>query len=199
MKPALVVLAAGASERLGRNKALVRLGDSTILEQHLAAGSGLDDVPPLVVTGKYHEEIAAHVVDRAECVFNPNWSEGRTGGIRLARERRPGRALLLAPVDVPAVPREVFDALCARWLEAGAPENGWLAPSFEGRFGHPVVVGPALLERISEQDADLPLKTLRVQAEPLLALACDSAAILNDLDTPEDLRALERDSDGRFT
>lgn len=196
MKPALVVLAAGASTRLGRNKALVEFDGHSVIEHHLRAGSSLDEVQPVVITGKFDEEIRVHVAERARCVHNAAWEAGRTGGVRLAHRELSERDLLLAPVDVPLVPESVFRDLVREWLDAGSPSLGWLAPRHvgaaegSGRFGHPLIVGRDLLERISEADADRPLRFLRDSAEPLLSLDCDSPAILNDLDTPEDLARL---------
>lgn len=189
MKPALVLLAAGASRRLGTCKALCDLDGRTPLERLLAAGSVLDDGPALVITGAHQREISgagAH----AELAHNEHWEQGRTGGVLLARERRPGRDLCLAPVDAPLVPRSVFAALAAAWEAAGAPANGWLAPRFEGRHGHPVLVGRGLLGTLDPDAPGRPLSHLRQAADPLLAVEVPHAEILDDLDTPEDLERL---------
>ena len=58
VKPALVVLAAGASRRLGECKALVDLNGSSPLERLLRAGGPASHGPVLVVTGAHHGEIA---------------------------------------------------------------------------------------------------------------------------------------------
>ncbi len=200
----LVVLAAGASERLGTCKALVPLalpsGTTTPLEHLLTAGAGLCD-RPLVVTGKHHDEIARALDalgrDDVELVRNADWERGRTGGLALAHARHPASALCVAPVDVPLVEPAVFATLAASWERAGAPARGWLAPCIvapEGppRFGHPVVVGPGLAHGLVDLDPDAPLRRLRERAEPLLAAPVDDRGILDDLDEPTDLAALLR-------
>jgi len=188
--PDLVLLAAGASERLGTCKALVKLGGATPLERLLRAGAGLDEAPALVVTGAAHREIARRVPERCEVLFNPEWASGRTGGVALAARHRPGRDLCLAPVDVPLVPAEVFEALAERWAAAGAPERGWLAPRRGERHGHPVIVGRALLGELAGFGPDRPLRELRALAVPLLSLEVAAEEILDDLDGPEDLAEL---------
>ncbi|NOT29945.1 MAG: NTP transferase domain-containing protein [Planctomycetes bacterium] len=194
---ALVVLAAGASARLGEPKALVRLvpGPSgTALEILLAAGAALGDPLPLVVGGAAHAQLSGVVPSGVELVHNRAWSTGRTSSVRCGMELRPGRDLCLAPVDVPLVPAGVFAALGAEWRRQGRPERGWLAPFVERagvrRFGHPVLVGRGLLLELKAFPPERPLHALRAQASPLLALAVDSEAVLDDLDTPFDLERL---------
>jgi len=199
VKPGLVVLAAGASTRLGCCKVLVRLGERTVLERLLAAGACLDELPPLVVTGADHEAISSAVPEGCDVLHNPAWARGRSGGVLLAHRRRPQRALCLAPADVPLVGAAVFDALARKWEELGAPETGWLAPRLEapthpghGRHGHPVVLGPALLASLEGREPGLSLRELRPQARPLAAVGVGDPGILDDLDRPGDLERLAR-------
>lgn len=191
MKPTLVILAAGASRRLGETKALASIGGRTVLERLLAAGAQLRDTP-LVITGADHEAIAAALPEHVECARNAHWHRGRTGGVQLAAKLRPGCDLCLAPVDVPLVPRDVFEALGAAWSAAGHPPRGWLAPAVEGRFGHPVVLGRELLEALISFDPDRSLRELRSLADPLIAVETPHRAVLDDLDTPADLASLRR-------
>jgi CTP:molybdopterin cytidylyltransferase MocA len=195
--PALVVLAAGASTRLGEPKALAELAPGpggTALELLLAAGAALGDARPLVVTGRDHAAIAARLPSGVELAHNSTWSSGRTGSVQLACALRPARDLCIAPVDVPLVPAAVFAALAAEWRARGAPPRGWLAPCVarDGvqRFGHPVLAGRALLAELKDFPPASPLARLRAAADPLWALPVASAAILDDLDTPADLARL---------
>jgi molybdenum cofactor cytidylyltransferase len=190
VKPALVILAAGKSSRLGQCKALASIAPENALELLVRSGAAFDAIPPLVVSGADHALIASALPRGVEIAFNERWERGRTGGIQLAARVRAGFDLCLAPVDVPLVPREVFDALAQAWVEAGSPARGWLAPRCARGFGHPIVVGRALLEEISGLDPDEPLSSLRKRAEPLAAIEVLSDAILDDLDTPEDLERM---------
>lgn len=201
MKPALAILAAGASRRLGQCKALVEWSGETTLERLVAAARAFDAVAPLVVTGADHDAISRRLPPGVEVVRNEAWARGRTGSVRCARDARPGFDLCLAPVDTPLVPAEVFDTLLAAWLERDSPAEGWLAPraaTEPARFGHPVIAGRALLARLDELSDDAPLRELRRFASPLWSVPTARSAILDDLDTSADLqhlRSRERTAD----
>ncbi len=191
--PALAILAAGASRRLGQCKALVEWKGLTTLERLARAGACFASAPPMVVSGAHHEAIAARASAGIEVVRNPAWELGRLGSVRVARDARAGFDLCLAPVDTPLVEREVFEQLARAWREAGAPAEGWLAPCTAGvppRYGHPIVVGRALLAKLEQLAPSQSLRDLRALARPLLAVVTSSRAILDDLDTPEDLSRL---------
>jgi molybdenum cofactor cytidylyltransferase len=204
VRPALVILAAGASSRLGRCKALVTLGGVSVLARLSAAGAGVDEGRALLVAGEQHAQLVAAAPAGVRVLENRDWREGRTGTVRLAHRALPERALLLAPVDVPLVPARVFEALAQSWDELGDPPLGWLAPRLasadqvlHGRYGHPVVLGRALLDRLDLLGASTPLMELRGWARPLASIEVFDPEVLDDLDTPEDLARLEKRLEAR--
>ena len=196
--PAFVILAAGASTRLGEHKALAELRGEPAIAHLLRAGLALEDPAPLVITGADEGAIertlrALSVGDRLspELVHNPNWSDGRGSGLMLAASLRAGRDLCVAPVDCPLVSPQVFEALGRAWAEAGRPSRGWLGPRLgtdpSAPHGHPVLLGRELL---SEWDGQESLRDLRQKALPLLSVAVEDPAILDNLDRPADLERL---------
>lgn len=201
MKARLVVLAAGASSRLGTCKALVDIGGRSPLERWIAAGRAFDPAP-LVVTGAHHDEIARAVFTSGvsagvELARNADWAAGRLGSVAVAVHARAGCDLCLAPVDVPLVEEEVLRALFAAWSDAGNPARGWLAPfSIDERggraYGHPFLIGRELAAHAATLRKDLPLREVRALADPLLSIQVDSASILDDLDDLADLERLRR-------
>jgi CTP:molybdopterin cytidylyltransferase MocA len=192
---ALVILAAGASSRLGQCKALVPITPRSPLDLLLDAGAVLGGPQPIVITGADHDSISAAAGARAEVALNPDWREGRSGGVLLAARLRPGHDLCIAPVDTPLVPSEVFAALARAWRLAGSPAQGWAAPWVQAEtgtraFGHPVLLGRGLAARVAETGSQAPLRALRALADPLLAVEVTAREILDDLDHPEHLREL---------
>ena len=210
---ALVVLAAGASLRLGEPKALVDLGGASALARLLDAAQSLwlGDVPadlPVVVTGAHHDPIHRHLLHlgaagrtRARALYHPAWATGRTGGLALAQRQLLGRPLCVAPVDVPLVGGPVFAALAEEFLRAGCPARGWLAPAVRDggrlRVGHPILLGAELAAELGGMGPDEPLRHLRDRAEPRWTLLVDDPAVLDDLDEPRDLERMRQRLVGR--
>ncbi len=102
---------------------------------------------------------------------------------------------------MPLVRATTIVAIVQEWDRLGSPPGGWMAPvlsetcaaedgSPTARYGHPVVIGAALAAAVQSLAPDEPLRALRAQATRLLAAQVDDRAILDDLDTREDLAAL---------
>jgi molybdenum cofactor cytidylyltransferase len=189
---ALVLLAAGQSKRLGQCKALVDLAGQTPLERLIEAGRSISSAQPLVISGADHEKIAKGLPAKCELLLNPDWEMGRSGGVALAAAARAGFDLCIAPVDVPLVPRAVFWAMQNAWQACGSPERGWLAPCFEGRHGHPILIGRALARELAGWEADRPLRELRAKADPELSIGTPHMEVLDDLDRNSDLKSLRQ-------
>ncbi len=198
MTLAPVILAAGASRRLGEPKALADLGGQSVLERLSGALGGISS-RPLVITGCHDQEIRHHALRLAltvEVAFNPSWADGRTSGVALAAGQRPGADLLICPADVPLVGAPLMEALATRWQELGCPGAGWLAPStvLPGsrgrRYGHPIILGADLAALASGLSPDASLRSLRDRAAPIATVETADLGIHDDLDTPEDLRRL---------
>jgi molybdenum cofactor cytidylyltransferase len=200
VKPALVILAAGKSERLGEPKALCAFGDRNALERLLDAGASVCHGPPLVVIGAHADQIAARTPLSVELARHAEWARGRTSSLKLARRLRPDRDLLVAPVDVPLVERAVFEAIVDAWSKARQPAEGFLAPcvalsrlprdGISRRHGHPVLVGRRLALELETLSDDAPLSALRERARPRFDVDVSSMRILDDLDSPLDLERL---------
>lgn len=202
MTLALVVLAGGASARLGEPKALVDLAGASPLVRLLTAGLAAEPEAVLVVLGRDLAAGSAAVAALLQygaypgptprVVENAAWQAGRLGSVAAAARALPGVDMLVAPVDVPLVTGGTFRTLGQAWRAAGAPDEGWLAPCHRGRHGHPVVLGRTLAARAAGTAPDVPLRTLRAGARPLFEAETADEGVLDDLDTPEDLAALRR-------
>jgi CTP:molybdopterin cytidylyltransferase MocA len=197
VKPALVVPAAGASRRLGECKATVELGGRAAILHLLESAACLDEHAPLVVVGPDAERIEACLPPGVECLRNPDWEAGRTGGIALAARARAGLDLVLAPVDCPLVPPCVFRELLEAWTAAGAPRRGWLSPRHArtdglSRHGHPLFLGRELAATCGILAPGDSLRLLRDRADPRIGLDVSAVEVLDRLDEPSDLERLRR-------
>jgi len=140
-----LVLAAGASTRLGQPKQLLPLGPTTLLGAvvgHASAATALDQV--VVVIGGAAAEVRERVnFGSATVVENPEFGDGcassyRTG-IAALDPRAEAVAVLLG--DQPDVTGSVIDEVVAEWRRAPAPIV--LAFDFDTRIRNVLAVVPA--------------------------------------------------------
>ena len=130
MRVGAVVLAAGASTRLGRPKQLATLAGVRLLERSVRVATAAGCAPVVVVLGAAAEEIArACDLGAALVVRNDDWAEGMASSIRVgigALVELEGAIVMTC--DQPAVTAEHLRALM------GASR---VASSYAGRRGVP--------------------------------------------------------------
>jgi putative acetyltransferase len=195
-----VVLAAGASSRMGAPKAAltfeprdpVRGRTTTALGLVLEACSAALLAEPIVVTGAHAAIARSAAGDRpARLVDNPRWADGRATSIRAGLDAVRTDAALVWPVDVPLPGAKVVRTL----LTARAADPGKLAwvPSFADRRGHPLLIARAAFPRFTALAPDASARDVvrALAAEGALAhVAVDDESVLLDMNTPSEHAAL---------
>jgi CTP:molybdopterin cytidylyltransferase MocA len=192
MSSAGVVLAAGASRRMGRAKQLLPVGGRPLLEGVVASAcaSSLDDV--LVVLGARADEILAAVdLGRARVVHNPEHAVGMSTSLRVGMAALgPGvdRAVVILG-DQPAISAELLDRLLDMQERSGLPAA---ALSFGGLLHPPVVLARELWGDLESLEGDVGCRAV-IRAHPELVAALPAEGDLHhpvDVDTPEDYARL---------
>ncbi|MDE0858102.1 MAG: NTP transferase domain-containing protein [Candidatus Poseidoniaceae archaeon] len=182
--PALV-LAAGASERLGQPKALVEVGSTTLVG--LAVRRLLDAgcAPVVVVTRQsLHFDVMKEALN-ATVVVNKEPENGRTGTVQcgllslMGDKGRTPRRVLIAPVDRPGWTTEHARSLIQ--------QNTTSTLAFQGRAGHPLLLHAPDIEAVLSAPPETPLRNL---FKPELIEATAPHIGLN-IDTPVDLVLLK--------
>lgn len=144
-----LLLAAGAGRRYGLPKALARDDDGTSWLLR-AVGTLRPCRPITVVLGAEAEAAAALLPMSVNRVLAADWEEGMGASLRAGldflRESDPASAAALVTlVDLPDVSLEVTARLCEALADleaAGADPSGvLLRASYDGKPGHPVVLG----------------------------------------------------------
>ena len=191
-----LVPAAGKSMRMGRPKLTLPLGGRTVIEHVVAAlkAAGLGRV--LVVVGPHGAALAelAGAAGAEVLVLAEETADMRAtveAGLRWIEERCAGD-WLLAPADHPTLDAGVV----RRLLEARAqhPEASVIVPTFAGRRGHPTLIAWKHVAGMRALPGESGLNVyLRRQAAETLEVAVTTAAVLCDLDTPEDYERLLRE------
>lgn len=120
MGVAAVVLAAGASKRLGEPKQLVMLGGGTLLERAVRVAREAGCSPVVVVVGaEYVQVLANSVLGDAVPVINDKWEEGMASSIRLGVRTlefvaKNAEGVLLMTCDQPAITVKHLSRLMVR-------------------------------------------------------------------------------------
>lgn len=203
-----LILAAGESRRMGSPKALLPYGSArgegdatTFLEHLLHVFAGSKAAPVLVVLGhdasRIREALAGTGTGTAaRFVLNDRYREGMLSSIRAGIDALealddPGlEGVLVHPVDIPSVSREVVDLVIERFEQTRPPI---VLPVHAGRRGHPVLFARGVFDEIRR--APEPVGARQVvwdHGADLLEVDVGDPGIHRDVDTPEDFRRFRR-------
>lgn len=153
----IVILAAGASTRLGEPKQLLKYNDVTLMQHALdeALAAGAQKV--FVVLGSGGEEIAGQINKKqANILFNKNWEEGIASSIREGLQQS---LLLSANVDVlilmvcdqPYVNAALLKNLVNEYIESGKPI---VASQYKDTLGTPVLFHKSFFPQLLKLKGD---------------------------------------------
>lgn len=194
-----VLPAAGKSSRMGRPKLALPLGERTILEHVVAALRQAEIEHILVLIAPQVTELAdlAESAGAYVCRMETETS-GMRGtverGLRWLEERfgpRPDDTWLLVPADHPALDASIVSQLES--AHAAHPHFSIVLPTYRGRRGHPTLFAWKHVAAIRAWPAELGLNTyVRRHAAETLEVPVDNAAVLWDMDTPEDYQWLRQ-------
>lgn len=200
MNAAGLLLAAGASSRMGKPKALLPFGGETVIERGVRNfhAAGIERV--VVVLGCWEKEIRRACPDlfsgKVEAALNPQPELGMLSSVQCglrAAAKLGVEAVLLALLDQPFVSPLVY-----RQTLEGCQTKPVSIPQYKGRRGHPIAMSMRLAEEALAMNPER--QTLRdfVRAEPgrVQRVPVEENAILRDMDAPaeyhKELRRLQQ-------
>ena len=188
---ALLLLAAGASTRMGRPKQLLPYHGRTLLRYAAETAVASACAPIVLVTGALHKELLAEVAGMPiQAVHNAEWETGMASSIRTGlaalAETRPA-AVLVMLTDQPLVTPELLRELIARQQQTQALI---VAAAYGDTLGVPAVFAqtllPELLQLHGQQGAGRLIASLGAAVEGV-----PFPAGLVDVDTPADYARLQ--------
>ena len=191
-----VVLAAGTSSRMGRNKLFLPLGGTSVLRRAVANAlkAGLD--PVLVVLGHESDRALAEL-QGVPCtpVLNQDYARGMNTSVRAGISAVPpdasGAVVMLA--DMPFVTAGMLRALVERYRAAEAP----LVVSTYGEvLAPPILYGRPLFDELRGLDGDgCGKRVVKAHRAEAIEMPWPPAA-LADLDVPDDVERVRTRIEG---
>lgn len=185
-----LVLAAGAGRRFGGPKALVRLGGQLLVERVCGTLADGGCAPVVVVLGARADDIRA-AADLPDTVDNPDWTEGMGSSLRVGLGALPvdAGAVVVALVDQPLVGAEAVRRLSAAW-RGGAVAA---VASYDGRPRNPVLLDRSVFVDVAASaQGDVGARAwLRTHPDVVVTVPCGDTGTARDIDTPDDLAAVE--------
>ena len=194
MPVAAIILAAGASRRLGQPKQLVAYQGETLLERAIRLAKQSGAAPVLVVLGANLQIIrAATQFDEAIQVFNEHWEQGIASSIQAGMQALDAHApqtsgVLLMSCDQVRLSAEHLRSLLEAFVAEDEPCI--VTSVYAGVEGVPAVFPRALFPELCALRGDKGARSLLVK--PLcavIALPFEGGEV--DIDLPADLTQLE--------
>jgi molybdenum cofactor cytidylyltransferase len=197
-----VILAAGESSRMGRDKALLPWPPSSALETFLSAAIRLffplvDEV--LVVGGKNNAALAPIVyANGAALVVNPEPERGQFSSLRVGLQEVLNRgrdAAMVTLVDRPPPQRETLETLQAAFdrpaTTPGTHRKWAVIPEYQGKHGHPILLAREMLTAfLSAPETSNAREVEHAHPNEIQYVAVDDPLVALNVDTPEQYAAL---------
>jgi molybdenum cofactor cytidylyltransferase len=182
-----IILAAGESRRMQKNKLLLPFHNKTLIELVVenAMQAGIANI--LLVLGAYRDDLLP-VIRRMPVrhCYNEDYEKGMLSSVQCGFRNVPHSmdAAIIFLGDQPEIPGEVAHALIHAHQQS---ERGIVIPVHGGKRGHPVLIHKRYRKEIEELDQSEGLRGLmRKFSYDVLEVEVDSPAILKDIDLPQD-------------
>jgi CTP:molybdopterin cytidylyltransferase MocA len=184
-----IVLAAGASRRMGEPKALLEVDGQPFLERaiRLLRQAGCRYVLAVVAPD---DDWIVRIADTsgAAVVINDKADSEQIDSLRLGIANLPDDydAVVVLPVDFPRVQQKTVDALFAEYARQ---PSAVLNPTYHGKPGHPVIFSSDVVAELLRPDLPHGARSVIEQhTAEARTLEVDDPGVLIDIDTPADFR-----------
>jgi molybdenum cofactor cytidylyltransferase len=138
----IIILAAGASTRMGEPKQLLKYNDVTLIQHAIDEALAAGGQKVFVVLGSGGEKISGQIAKKqASVLYNKNWDEGIASSIREGLQQSlllsaNVDALILMVCDQPYVNAALLKNLVNQYVESGKPI---VASQYKETLGTPVL------------------------------------------------------------
>jgi len=189
-----VILAAGASSRMGEEKALLQYGGRSFLAGAIELLQNACDFV-IVVAGKNIDVLRPVVYQNsAYLVLNPQPEVGQSSSLPLGLQAvldRGRDAACVTLVDLPPAQLKTLQTLKQYFLGT-SPETTWaVVPQFESKHGHPVIFAREMMEVLLRASPSSNAREIEHQHQQRIEyLEVDDPRVVLNINTPEDYSSL---------
>jgi molybdenum cofactor cytidylyltransferase len=192
-----VILAAGESTRMGRDKALLPWpprGGETFLQAGIESLRDFNDLV-IVVVGKNEAALAPLIYAAgAAMIRNPEPERGQFSSLQVGLQEVLNRgrdAAMVTLVDRPPVARPTLTSLRSHF-DAALSEGKWaVIPEHNGKHGHPMLIDREMIEVFLKAPPAATARDINHQFQSRISyVSVDDANVTLNVNTPEDYAAL---------
>lgn len=197
-----VILAAGESSRMGRDKALLpwpptsanATSRDTFLSAAIRAFTPYVDLV-LVVAGNNSQQLAPIIyANGASLVVNPDPDRGQFSSLQTGLQEVLGRgrdAAMITLVDRPPVRTTTIETLQDAFARAVRHYKWAVVPEYQGKHGHPVLAARELIEAfLKAPDSSTARDIEHANQAHIEYLPVDDPFVTANIDTPQQYEAL---------
>ncbi len=186
-----IILAAGKGLRMGQNKLLLPFNNKPIL-QHVLDTAAPTSLSPLILVVRPESNKLQKQINRGRAIVITNhdalkgYSSSLQAGLKAIPDQCAGAMFLLG--DQPLLQVDTIEKLVHAFQKEPLR---WIAPSWRGQRGNPVITPASWFDRIFALSGDTgPRKHLKDSAANLKTIEVDDEGVVFDIDSREDYERL---------
>jgi molybdenum cofactor cytidylyltransferase len=190
----MLLLAAGKSGRMGKNKLLLPLGEGTVISTVIDSvlSAGISRIV-LVTSGKIAASISQKYLSHLDFVVNASSELGQSRSMQLgveyiSAENVPFGVLL---GDMPLVSSYDIETILDAFSRKQSGKTA-VVPESDNRFGHPCFFDPLWIRRFRSVEGDMGgRKVIRTHLNEVQLIKARKGCFI-DMDTPEDYEKIQK-------
>ena len=194
-KVAGVILAAGASRRMGSLNKLLALVAGKPLVLHAVESFVATSLSPIIVVIGYEADKVATVLEGlpVQLVINPDHAAGQGSSVGVGVEALDDTVTdaMIGLGDMPLLPSTLLDSLIHEHISDKGHVRNITIPVFEGQRGNPVLWGKTFFPELITLKGDRGgRQMLNEHTAAQNLVACDHSSVLRDVDSADALAAI---------
>ncbi|MFC1898149.1 NTP transferase domain-containing protein [Candidatus Cloacimonadota bacterium] len=188
-----ILLTAGKSSRMGQDKALLQIGEITVIEKILRVLIPISESVNIIFSDNY-ELIKDHLLSSFLKLDNVHFAVNKKADLGMFSSIKKGfsvvsgkNPVLLQMIDQPFVEEEIYVELISSFDDDSLIFQPVVTINGKERIGHPILFSPGFIEKIlSEPDEGNMRDLIRKFNHKRKLIPIDDERILQNINTPED-------------